>query len=144
MAAPPALPWGRAPSPPPKRARTEGGVEASAPPTSAWARMAAKPPSAYNLEAGTRLEARCGRCVRLLRPSRHDAGSKGPVALLPGLTRCIASRACQVAWDFKFDGDDAGGDQPRTFTKARLLRRFYAGALVCATRLRQLLLRRRG
>ena len=60
MSALPALPWGRAPSPPPKRARTDDGPSGDAAPAvaSVWAGMPPKAPSAYGLAAGARLEAR--------------------------------------------------------------------------------------
>jgi hypothetical protein len=62
MSALPALPWGRAPSPPPKRARTDAGEDAAAPAApSVWAGMPSKAPSCYGLAAGARLEARPSR-----------------------------------------------------------------------------------
>ena len=122
MAALPALPWGRAPSPPPKRARTDGGAAegeaaAAAPAVSVWAGMAAKAPSAYGLEAGARLEARPSRKRRFpprraeqrplfvraqrpaaqARPARAASRWRGTSNSKP-TTRAPSRRACSPRW----------------------------------------------
>ena len=124
MSALPALPWGRAPSPPPKRARTDTGAgeDAAAVAPSVWAGLPFKVPSCYGLAAGARLEAR---------PSRQA----GPCSMRPRHAPLKRLPACfardQVAWDCKFDGDEAAGAPPRMFTKARPRLTRLPGLLAC-------------